>query len=181
MLEVTPAVKAKHAAPVNDHLFRVLVDHLPEPAWTALPDGHIDFYNRRWYEYTGTTFAQMEGWGWQSVHDPSMVEAIVVRWSDSLATGKPFEMEFPLRGADGAYRWFLTRALPLRDADGHIVRWFGINTDIHEQRETRRTTEALLKEVAEQAHEMERKLVELRAAKERAEARVAELERNAPP
>lgn len=95
---------------------------MPELAWTARADGHIDYYNERWYEYTGTTFEQMEGWGWQAVHDPSMVDAVVAGWSRSLATGAPLEMEFPLRGKDGIFRWFLTRVRPLRDANGAVVR-----------------------------------------------------------
>jgi PAS domain S-box-containing protein len=162
----------------NEHLFRVLVDNLPELAWTALPDGHIDFYNRRWFEYTGTTLQQMEGWGWESVHDPLMLPRIVAQWKHSLETGELFEIEFPIRGADGTYQWFLTRAQPLRDGAGHIVRWFGLNTNIDELRETRRKTEALLEAVGQQAREMEHKLHELRTAKERAEAHVAELERS---
>jgi PAS domain S-box-containing protein len=115
-------------------LTRAIIDHQPELAWTALPDGHIDFYNRRWYEYTGTSFEEMQGWGWQKVHDPGVLPKVVERWQHSLATGEPFEMEFPLRGADGAFRWFLTRVRPLRGPDGSIARWFGTNTDVDGQR-----------------------------------------------
>ena len=112
-----------------------LVDNLPGLAWTARPDGHIDFYNARWYEYTGTTLEEMEGWGWQSVHDPELLPSVVERWTHSIETGEPFEMEFPLRRADGAFRWFLTRVRPLRNDDGEIVRWFGTNADIHAKKE----------------------------------------------
>ena len=110
-----------------------------------------------------------------------MLDAVVARWSHSLATGEPFEMEFPLRGADGVFRWFLTRVMPLRDVNGQIVRWFGMNTNIDAIREGRRQTEALIAHVTEQAREMERKLHEMRARMESAEARAsaAELERNA--
>ena len=118
-------------------LFRTLVDNLPELAWMSQPDGHIDFYNRRWYEYTGTTFEEMEGWGWEKVHHPEMLPMVVERWKQSLATGEPFEMEFPLRGADGVFRWFLTRIRPLRDPAGRIVRWFGTNTNVDEVRRAR--------------------------------------------
>ncbi|MDB4975629.1 MAG: Cyanobacterial phytochrome, partial [Myxococcaceae bacterium] len=113
---------------------RALVDNVPELAWTALPDGYVDFYNGRWYEYTGTDFATMQGWGWALVHDPEMLPLVTERWRHSLATGEPFEMEYPLRRADGVLRWFLSRVRPLRDPSGRIVRWFGINTDIDEQR-----------------------------------------------
>ena len=76
----------------------------------------------------------MEGWGWQAVHDPTLLPQVMDRWEKSIATGAAFEMEFPLRRHDGAFRWFLTRIAPTRDEDGAIVRWVGINTDIHDQR-----------------------------------------------
>jgi PAS domain S-box-containing protein len=123
-------------AEASERQFRELVENLPELAWTARPDGFIDYYNRRWYEYTGTTLAEMQGWGWRSLHDPARVDAVMARWQHSIDTGEPFEMEFPLRGADGVFRWFLTRVRPLHDAGGRIVRWFGSNTNIDDRRRT---------------------------------------------
>jgi PAS domain S-box-containing protein len=131
--EVTAEILARREIEEAQRLFKSVVDNVPELAWTARPDGHIDFYNNRWFEYTGTTPEQMEGWGWKSVHDPAMLDAVTERWSRSLTLGEPFEMEFPLRGADGTFCWFLTRVRPLRDADGQIVRWFGTNTNIDER------------------------------------------------
>ncbi len=119
--------------PDDPDQLRVLIDSVPNLAWTARADGWIDFYNRRWYEYTGTTPAQMEGWGWQSVHDPAELPRVLERWRGSIATGEPFEMSFPLRGADGVFRWHLTRVQPVRDASGQVTRWFGTNTDIDAQ------------------------------------------------
>ena len=110
-----------------------LADHLPTLAWLARSDGYIVWYNRRWHGYCGTTPADMEGWGWQSVHDPDRLPSVLERWMASIATGDPFEMVFPLRGADGLFRPFLTRVVPLRDATGDIVRWFGVNTEIGTQ------------------------------------------------
>ncbi len=139
--EVTQQVRAAQslagllaAAEASERQFRELVENLPELAWTARPDGFVDYYNRRWYEYTGTTVEEMEGWGWQSVHDSAHVDAVVARWRSCIADGSPFEMEFPLRGADGTFRWFLTRVRPLHDEDGRIVRWFGSNIDIDDRR-----------------------------------------------
>lgn len=149
------------------------IDNLPELAWTARADGYIDYYNRRWYEYTGTTFEEMQGWGWEKVHDPSLLPKVVARWQASLKTGEPFEMEFTLRGADGIARWFLTRVVPMRDASGTIVRWFGTNTNI----DTIKSTLALTEAMAEQSHETANVLLQMRADKERAEARVVELEK----
>ncbi|HUS31128.1 MAG TPA: GAF domain-containing protein [Kofleriaceae bacterium] len=122
--------------PFDDGLARLLIDSVPTLAWTARADGWIDFYNRRWYEYTGTTPEEMEGWGWQSVHDPVELPLVLERWRSSIATGEPFEMSFPLRGADGVFRWHLTRVVPMRDAAGVIVRWFGTNTNIDAQLRT---------------------------------------------
>ena len=120
---------------------RALVDNLPELAWTARPDGFIDFYNRRWYEYTGTTYEEMQGWGWQSVHDPNELPRVMAGWTRSIATRQPFDQTFPLRRKDGMFRWFLTRVAPMFDDGGELVRWVGINTDVDDQR---RDQEALL-------------------------------------
>ncbi len=115
--------------------FRNLADALPTLCWMAYGSGHIFWYNSRWYEYTGATPEQMEGWGWQSVHDPEVLPAVMERWTASLATGESFEMVFPLRRADGLFRPFLTRVVPIRDESGRIVRWFGTNTDITGQKQ----------------------------------------------
>jgi PAS domain S-box-containing protein len=111
------------------------VDAIPTLAWTARADGFIDWYNARWYEFTGTTPTEMEGWGWQSVHDPAVLPEVLERWKASISTGKPFEMTFPLRGRDGRYCHFLTRVVPLTDATGRLMRWFGTNTDVTPERE----------------------------------------------
>jgi PAS domain S-box-containing protein len=113
--------------------FRLLADNIPTLCWIGNGDGYLIWYNRRWHEYCGTTPEQMEGWGWTSVHDPLLLPEVMERWTASIASGGPFEMTFPLKGADGHYRPFLTRAQPVRDASGAIVRWFGINTEIGQQ------------------------------------------------
>lgn len=124
----------------REQQFRTLADSIPQLAWMAQPNGDLFWYNHRWYEYTGTTPEQMRGWGWQSVHDPEKLPEVLRQWRAALAAGQRFEMVFPLRGADGTYREFLTLAMPVRDASGQVVRWFGTNTDITEQR---RSEEAL--------------------------------------
>jgi PAS domain S-box-containing protein len=145
--------------------FHLLADSIPELCWMARGDGHIFWYNARWYEYTGTTPEQMEGWGWQSVHNPEILPSVLERWKASLAMGQTFEMEFPLRGADSVFRWFLTRIRPVRNSEGNIVRWFGTNTNIHEQRELRRSLiearEELEKRVRERTTELEQKTADL--------------------
>ncbi len=118
----------------SEATFRSLFDAMPQLGWIARADGYIHFYNRGWYEFTGTTFEQMEGWGWRSVHDPELLPSIEARWRACIEAGAPFEHSFPIRRHDGVYRWFLTRANPERDSAGNVVRWVGINTDIDEQR-----------------------------------------------
>ena len=124
----------------SEEMFRTLADNIPQLAWMANPDGWIFWYNQRWYDYTGTTLEQMQGWGWQPVHHPQHLARVVGRFKESLATGEAWEDTFPLRGRDGQFRWFLSRAMPIRDAAGKVVRWFGTNTDITGQK---RTEEAL--------------------------------------
>ncbi|WP_216599926.1 ATP-binding protein [Sphingomonas sp. AP4-R1] len=116
-----------------DSEFRLLADNLPALCWMARADGYIVWYNRRWHEYCGTTPQDMEGWGWQAVHDPDQVEAVTNRWQACIRVGEPFEMVFPLRGRDGQLRSFLTRISPLRDGSGEIARWYGVNTEVSAQ------------------------------------------------
>ncbi|MBV9009495.1 MAG: PAS domain S-box protein [Verrucomicrobia bacterium] len=120
--------------------FQTLADNIAPLAWMADPDGWIFFYNKRWFEYTGTTLEEMQGWGWEKVHHPDYIERVTAKWKDHLQRGEPWEDTFPLRSADGEYRWFLSRASPIRDREGKIVRWFGTNTDFDDQK---RTEEAL--------------------------------------
>ena len=117
----------------DDAMFGALADHLPTLCWAAHADGYIFWYNRRWYDYTGTTAAAMAGWGWQSVHDPARLPEVLERWTAAIRHGTAFEMVFPLRAADGSFRPFLTRVSPHRDAAGAVVRWYGVNTDIAPQ------------------------------------------------
>ena len=118
---------------IDDATFRLLADNIPTLCWVANSDGYIVWYNRRWHDYCGTVPEQMEGWGWQSVHDPECLPVVMERWTSAVASGQPFEMTFPLRGADGVFRPFLTRVQPMRDASGAVARWFGTNAEIFDQ------------------------------------------------
>jgi PAS domain S-box-containing protein len=114
----------------SEEVLRALANTIPQLAWMAQADGAIVWFNERWFDYTGTTPDQVVGWGWQDACEPSVLPAVMERWTASLQSGTPFEMEFPLRGADGKYRWFLTRGNPVRDREGRVLRWFGTNTDV---------------------------------------------------
>jgi PAS domain S-box-containing protein len=118
----------------SEEKLRLMANTIPQLAWMAQPDGSIFWYNQRWYEYTGASPESMLGWGWQSVHDPAFLPEVLKRWKGCIAAGEPFEMVFPLKGADGEYRPFLTRVNPLRDGHGSILYWFGSNTDISEMK-----------------------------------------------
>jgi PAS domain S-box-containing protein len=127
--------EAAEALARSEEQFRALANLIPTLAWIADATGWIYWYNDRWYEYTGTSPEEMKGWGWQSVHDPAVLPDVMERWTSSIATGQPFEMEFPLRSATGELRWFLTRVAPVKDAAGAVTRWFGLNTDVQAQHE----------------------------------------------
>jgi PAS domain S-box-containing protein len=126
-------VQAREAIEESEERFRTLADNMSQFAWMADATGWISWYNRRWFEYTGATLAEMQGWGWEKVHHPDHVDRVVQKWRRAHETGEPWEDTFPLRGQDGRYRWFLSRALPIRDADGQVIRWFGTNTDVTDQ------------------------------------------------
>jgi PAS domain S-box-containing protein len=127
---------------VSEEQFHALADNIPNLAWIANGEGWIYWYNKRWYEYTGKTPSEMEGWGWQSVHDPEVLPGVLDKWTSSIKTGEPFDMIFPLKAADKTFRPFLTRVVPVKDQAGTITNWFGTNTDISD----RVQAEELLKE-----------------------------------
>lgn len=110
--------------------FAVLTDAMPQMVWSTLPDGYHDYYNARWYEFTGVPRGSTDGEGWAGMFHPDDQPRAWARWRHSLETGEPYEVEYRLRHASGEYRWTLGRALPVRDEAGQIVRWIGTCTDI---------------------------------------------------
>jgi PAS domain S-box-containing protein len=125
-------------AEARERQFQTLANSISQLAWMADHEGYIFWYNDRWYDYTGTTLEEMKGWGWQKVHHPDEIARVVERIKVAFTTGQPWEDTFPLRSKAGEYRWFLSRALPIFDSGGKVVRWFGTNTDVTEQRELER-------------------------------------------
>jgi PAS domain S-box-containing protein len=140
-------LRAEAALRESEARFHLLADSIPQLAWMAQPDGWIFWYNKRWYDYTGTTLDDMVGWGWRKVHHPDHVDRVVARIQRSWQTGEPWEDTFPLRARDGTWRWFLSRALPVHDEEGQVVRWFGTNTDITDLREAEERQKLLLGEL----------------------------------
>jgi PAS domain S-box-containing protein len=168
--DVTDVVRMERALRESEERFRTLADNIDQFAWIADATGAIFWYNRRWFDYTGTTPEEMQGWGWRKVHHPDHVDRVVEKLNRCFRAGEPWEDVFPLRAADGSYRWFLSRMQPLRDADGRITRWLGTNTDVTEQREAqqalreadRRKDEFL----ATLAHELRNPLAPIRTSVE---------------
>ena len=122
--------------------FKQLANTIPQLSWIARADGYISWYNDRWYEYTGTSQRQMEGWGWQKIHHPKYLSSVLKRWRASIASGETFEMVFPLLGKDGIYRDFLTKITHLKDNKGNVEQWFGTNTDISELKKIEKELES---------------------------------------
>ena len=129
-------VLAEDALREGEGRFRTLANNIPQLAWMADEKGYIFWYNDRWFDYTGTTLDEMAGWGWQKVHHPDHVQRVVDKISQCFQTGEIWEDTFPLRGRDGSYHLFLSRAVPIRDSEGKVLRWFGTNTDISESKES---------------------------------------------
>jgi len=125
----------------RDAELAALADAIPQMVWTSDGLGRRSWFNNRWYEYTGLAFEDVRDLGWQRVHHPDHREAAVGGLLAALAQGSVWEDTVPLRGRDGEYRWFLSRAVPMRDESGAIVRWFGSNTDVTEQLEALRAAE----------------------------------------
>ena len=158
--DITERKRAEETLRENERQFRTLANSIPQLAWMADREGYIFWYNDRWYDYTGTTLEEMQGWGWQKVHHPDEVGRVVERIKVAFNTGEPWEDTFPLRSKSGDYRWFLSRALPIKDAEGRVVRWFGTNTDVTEQRELeqalRESRDQLEQKVARRTAELSR-------------------------
>ena len=134
----------KHAGlEASEKGFRQLADAMPQIVWTSRPDGWLDYYNQRWFDYTGMTLEQAEGWTLESVVHPDDLQHCIDAWNESLRTGTTYENEFRFkRASDGAYRWHLGRTSAVRDEAGRIIKWIGTGTDIDDQK---RTEEALLR------------------------------------
>ncbi|WP_119680857.1 PAS domain S-box protein [Indioceanicola profundi] len=133
-LDATERRRAEEALRESEAQFRILADSIPQLAWMADQTGAIYWYNQRWYDFTGATPEEVEGWNWRNVHHPDHLERATENYKKAIAAGEAWEDTFPLRGRDGNFRWFLSRALPVRDRRGRVVRWLGTNTDVTEQR-----------------------------------------------
>jgi len=173
--DITEQARAEAALRESEARFRFMADAMPQIIWTAGADGSPDYYNRRWHDYTGMTLDQSRAWGWLPVLHPDDVEGGAARWTESYSTGADYETEYRFkRASDGAYRWHLGRAVPMRDAEGRIVKWFGTCTDIDDYKRTQATLtdiqEGLETRVAQRTAQLETQARELEGARNQAEA-----------
>jgi PAS domain S-box-containing protein len=132
--DVTEQVMAEQALRQSEEEFRSLALAVPHHVWTARPDGALNWFNPRVYEYAGSSPGELDGEKWGKIVHPDDIPGAVAAWTRAIGSGEAYEVEFRLRRADGAYRWFLARAVPARDARGEISRWIGTNTDVHDQK-----------------------------------------------
>jgi formate hydrogenlyase transcriptional activator len=138
----------------SEDSLRLVLDTIPAMVWHTGDDFMSSFYSRRWLEYTGLPLEKMLGYGWKNTVHAEDLAAVEEKWRRCMDTGEPFEHETRLRGADGTYRWFLDRSVPLRDRTGRVVRWYGVNTDIEEYKQAEakiRQHEPMLRQVMDVA------------------------------
>lgn len=145
---LAPSTSPSEALSQNQAQLQVLTDAMPQMVWSTLPDGFHDYYNARWYEFTGAPPGSTDGEGWSGMFHPADQARAWALWRHSLETGEPYEIEYRLRHHSGDYRWTLGRALPVRDRDGAIVRWIGTCTDIDAAKRAAEDNELLSRELS---------------------------------
>jgi PAS domain S-box-containing protein len=164
MHDITRARQAEEELKASEARFRQLADAMPQMIFTATPNGDIDYYNQRWYDYTGATFDETKGWEWKPIHHPEDVQRAIDVWSHCVATGELYSNEYRLkRAADGEYRWHLGRGVPVRDAHGRIIKWYGTNTDIHDQKMAELALQEANETLALQQEELQMQTEELQS------------------
>lgn len=148
LADVAVLVEEQIRTTQNEQKWRSILDVLPQMVWSARPDGYVDFYNDRWYEFTGVSHGATNGEAWDIIVHPDDRAEAVSRWRDALQTGRQYDVEYRLRHSSGEYRWALGRALPIKDGEGKTERWFGTCTDIQELKKAEAQRDLLRRELA---------------------------------
>ncbi|MBA4354397.1 MAG: histidine kinase [Novosphingobium sp.] len=152
--DITAREAGQRALRESEMRFRMLADNISQLAWVADRTGAIDWYNKRWYDFTGVAIGSTDGWGWDKVHHPDHLGRVHAHFVSSIQAGREWDDTFPLRRHDGEWRWFLSRAKPIRDDNGNILYWFGTNTDVTEMLEKEEQIRVLLMEVNHRSKNM---------------------------
>jgi PAS domain S-box-containing protein len=167
-MDITAQVRMEAALRESEAKFRTIANAMPQMVWSTLPDGHHDYYNQQWYDFTGVPQGSTDGEGWNDIFHPDDQARAWDVWERSLATGTTYEIQYRLRHHTGQYRWTLGRALPVRDASQQIVRWMGTCTDIHDQKQAeaalQRESERKDEFLAMLAHELRNPLAPISTA-----------------
>lgn len=141
-MDISEQVQAREKLMESEKRFRELADSMPQIVWTANPDGHVDYYNQQWYAFTGLPSGGTGNDLWPRVIHPEDMEKLLEEWDKSLKTGNVYEMEFRIKKTStDEYHWVLSRAVPVKNNKGKIIKWYGTNTDIHEQKQIMRSLE----------------------------------------
>jgi hypothetical protein len=159
--DVTARRLAEERLKDSEAQYRLLADMIAQHIWTTEADGYHSYFSRRWYEFTGTRLEDTRGEGWLHWLHPDDHERTMARWRHSLQTGEPYAIEYRFRAADGRYHWFLGQAMPLRNEQGRIVRWFGTLTDISERKQLEAERERLLQNERDARAEAEQRRAQL--------------------
>jgi PAS domain S-box-containing protein len=175
--DITDGKRAEEALRESEQRWRSLTEALPQLVWSATPDGACDYFSTRWTEYTGVAESELLGWRWMGVLHPDDRESTRQFWTDSVAGRRAYDVEYRVRRHDGAYGWFKTRGVPIRDSNGDIVKWFGTCTDITDGKRAEEALRHREQELRKARNELEKKVAERTAELRRSEAYLAEAQR----
>src|SRR3977135_1084524 len=173
-LDMTHQRQAEERLRESEQRWRSLTEALPQLVWSATPDGACDYFSTRWIEYTGVAESELLGWRWMGVLHPDDREITRQFWTDSVAGRRAYDVEYRVRRHDGAYGWFKTRGVPIRDSNGDIVKWFGTCTDITDRKRAEEALRESEQELRKARNELEKKVAERTAELRRSEAYLAE-------
>jgi PAS domain S-box-containing protein len=175
--DITDGKRAEEALRESEQRWRSLTEALPQLVWSATPDGACDYFSTRWTEYTGVAESELLGWRWMGVLHPDDRESTRQFWTDSVAGRRAYDVEYRVRRHDGAYGWFKTRGVPIRDSNGDIVKWFGTCTDITDGKRAEEALRHREQELRKARNELEKKVAERTSELRRSEAYLAEAQR----
>jgi PAS domain S-box-containing protein len=167
--DITERKQIEEAIKNNEKRFRELIESLPQLFWTCRVDGPCDYLSKQWVDYTGVPETEQMGYRWLEQLHPDDRELTVSKWMEKVKTGESFDMEFRIRRNDSIYHWFKTRAVPMRDSDGSIVKWFGSNTDFEEIKKAEEQLKSFSNELEIKVKELDNAIIDLKRSNQELE------------